>query len=310
LWGTFLPLGAKYSLDSYFSKEKPAIQNAYCSMASAAFICQLIMIYTFTALARTHACWLKDNTALNYGLQYFPYLTKPFATWLLNFPEALKPLTFVLHRLELYGGLLLLIPRHVWLCRTVAILAFVMLHIGVYLTFKLDPFPQLMIIGWFALIPSGWWDRGRIFENPENNNLIKKNVDYMIIFFLGIVLLLNCRFVTMLHLHQQWKPLRVESFFENIGLKQRWKMFNLNQPNSMSRWEFIPVYSKDFSKQSNHDFNPIKSIDSIFWVNLSEEAGDKYIPFIKTYLEQQWRKADPSIVSVMVQRNTWFITPR
>lgn len=35
-----------------------------------------------------------------------------------------------------------------------------------------------------------------------------------------------------------------------------------------------------------------------------------YIPFIKAYLAQQWRSADPRIESVMVRRNMWIISPK
>lgn len=312
-WGIFLPLGARYSFDKFLSRKNELQNNAYASVASGAFICQLIMIYTFTALARTHDCWLKENTALFYGFQYFSYLTKPFATWLLNFPELLKSLTFLLYRIELFGGFLLFIPFCSWFWRSIVIILFVALHLGVFLTFNLNPFPALMIFGWMALIPTIWWGKKNSLSEKVQYEIQSKHFSFLIVLILGIVIWLNCRFVLTLHQQMSWKPTQIERLFENVGLKQRWSMFHMNHPHSGSRWSFIPIYENYSALVHKRKDAHLRNFDTLYWINLSEQIATlehkRYLPFVRNYVEQQWRKDDPQIVSVLARLKTWFIAP-
>lgn len=168
-WGMFLPLGARRSIDhalytAWKSHLSPKYRKQYvsttsiCSAATVALILQLCVIYVISAILKDHPIWNQEFTATYYALSLDTFV-KPLWSLLYQFPEMMKWMTAFSLYLERWWVFLLLIPRRNKAWRMIAISLFIIFHLGLHLTMRLETFPRVMISGWLALIPSITWDR-------------------------------------------------------------------------------------------------------------------------------------------------------
>ncbi|MEM9979299.1 MAG: DCC1-like thiol-disulfide oxidoreductase family protein, partial [Cyanobacteria bacterium P01_D01_bin.2] len=102
--------------------------------------------------------WWPDATAVYYSLSFDQYVT-PLGKFLLVLGPLLAVFTLVTLVLEWVGPLLLWSPIKSDLCRTVAVIAFILLHLGFGLTLNLGIFPALSCFTWLAFIPTSVWER-------------------------------------------------------------------------------------------------------------------------------------------------------
>ena len=63
-WGMFLPLGDIFSIDSLPKKKK---EDATISLASAAFLTQVLVVYLYAGISKLHGDWL-NGSAVGYVL--------------------------------------------------------------------------------------------------------------------------------------------------------------------------------------------------------------------------------------------------
>jgi predicted DCC family thiol-disulfide oxidoreductase YuxK len=143
------------------------------SAATVAFMIQVCYIYMWSAAFKTKSeTWWPDGTAVYYSLSYDQYGTA-FAGFLLSLPpQLLEILTFSALIFEWVGPLLIFIPFRNSLFKIVAILSFILLHIGFGLSFHLGIFPFLSVTHWLPIIPSLVWDWGqKRMRNPEREGL-------------------------------------------------------------------------------------------------------------------------------------------
>lgn len=172
-WAMFLPLGACYSVESALNTNPNPLPKRVVSAATIALMIQICYIYMWSAAFKTKSeTWWPDGTAVYYALSYDQYGTA-FAGFLLSLPQQfLKILTFSALIFEWVGPLLIFIPFRNSFFKIVAIISFILLHIGFGLSFHLGIFPFLSITHWLPLIPSVVWDWGqKRIKNPEREGL-------------------------------------------------------------------------------------------------------------------------------------------
>ncbi|MEA5534476.1 DCC1-like thiol-disulfide oxidoreductase family protein [Crocosphaera sp. XPORK-15E] len=160
-WAMFLPLGCSYSFDSALNSSKKLLPKRVISGATFAFIIQLIFIYTWSAAYKTKSSlWWPDGDAVYYSLNFDQYATE-FGHFLLGFPvPILRILTFSALIFEWVGPFIILIPFRTSFFRCVAIISFVLLHLGFELSFSIGVLSYLSVVNWLTLIPTELWDRG------------------------------------------------------------------------------------------------------------------------------------------------------
>jgi predicted DCC family thiol-disulfide oxidoreductase YuxK len=172
-WSMFLPLGATYSVESALNTNPEPLPKRIVSGATIAFMVQICFIYIWSAAFKTKSeTWWPDGTAVYYALSYDQYATT-FAGFLLSLPQQfLKLLTFGALIFEWVGPLMIFIPfRNSWF-KCLAVVSFILLHIGFGLSFHLGIFPFLSITHWLPLIPSSVWDSlERRSKTPEMQGL-------------------------------------------------------------------------------------------------------------------------------------------
>lgn len=158
-WAMFLPLGACYSIDSALNTSTKPLPKRVVSGATFALMVQLCFIYMWSAMYKTQSeIWWPDGDAVYYSLSFDQYATG-FAQFLLGFPlPVLRVLTFKALWFEWLGPLMIFIPVLTSFFRCVAIISFILLHIGFELSFELGVLSFLSMATWLALTPSFVWD--------------------------------------------------------------------------------------------------------------------------------------------------------
>lgn len=162
---TLLPCSKCLSIHSKFK----ATAGSVYSFATAALLLQFVVMYTVTGLLKLNTEWV-DGTALMIILSDTG-LAKPIGLWLTNFPVVLMILTWGALLLELVAQVLLLSPYKTNQIRTVGVISFIGLHVGIFLTMEVLVFSIISIAGLLSFIPSSWWNYKPLSKlTPENSN--------------------------------------------------------------------------------------------------------------------------------------------
>jgi predicted DCC family thiol-disulfide oxidoreductase YuxK len=155
----FLPLGAKYSVDSFLlnKDERPSV-NIHFSLATFGFILQLLCMYFFTGLLKDSPVYTEEGTAIWYTLQLERFIT-PFGAMFKSFPpSATYLLTKSIFYMECIFPFIFLIPWKNNFFRYLTIFTFISFHLGLSLFMYLDYFPYVCIACWITLLPQNFWD--------------------------------------------------------------------------------------------------------------------------------------------------------
>jgi hypothetical protein len=158
LWGIFLPLGARWSLDA--RRRDPPPTNRVASLATAAYLLQVCFVYWFSVGAKWHPIWHTEGSAVYYALN-IDQLVTPLGRELLAAPPiVLRLLTYTTLAFEALGPVLLLVPVATGPFRFAAVAGFLLFHlVGLGLCLELGPFSYVCAVAWLALLPGWFWDR-------------------------------------------------------------------------------------------------------------------------------------------------------
>ena len=160
-WGLFLPLGARWSIDSRRPLLRPEPPTTFTSVGSAGFLVQLASIYVFTWALKTGDAW-HNGTAVYYTLQIDHFAKQPQSAWMLQHLGVLEFLTNATIVFEIVAPALLLVPFFQGPFRTALVFSFWGLHLGFFAFMELGLFPWTCIFAWAAVLPGWFWDRFRV----------------------------------------------------------------------------------------------------------------------------------------------------
>src|SRR5215204_3205285 len=155
-WGMLLPLGAYWSVDRARSA-LPRPSPHFLSLATFGLFMQIAFVYWFTAALKSGPEWRVDGTALYYALS-LDQIASPFGHYLLNFPDLLTVMTFATFGLEALGPFLLFCPFFTGPVRTGAVMAFMSLHFGIWLSMDIGIFPWVSAFCMVCFLPTWFWD--------------------------------------------------------------------------------------------------------------------------------------------------------
>ena len=171
LWGIFLPLGERWSLDAA-RRAQPA-RGSVLSLASAALVLQIFVMYFATGVLKSGELWAR-GWALHYALNLHQYET-PLTPLLLGQPWLLRVLTRYTLWLERLGPFLLLLPVVQPAARLLALALFGSLHVGMAMFLNIGPFPIMALCPWPAVLPGRLLDalgsRLRVVARPRADSL-------------------------------------------------------------------------------------------------------------------------------------------
>ena len=154
LWGWFLPLGSRWSLDA--ARRHQPCSESHFSVASVALTLQIMVVYLAAGLSKCNATWL-SGTAVRDALSVHDHGT-PLGAWLVQLPAVEKLAGAAVLSLELAGPVLFLLlpwPR----LRGAIALSFLTFHGLVGLLMSVGLFAAIGIAAWLALVPGVVWDQ-------------------------------------------------------------------------------------------------------------------------------------------------------
>ncbi len=153
LWAAFLPLGARWSLDSRRNGPGPPPTAAF-SIATVAAVLQLAAVYVGAGLAKCNPSWFAGD-ALHHGLSVHdhgttlgmviganPWITRPLQ-WIVPIAEILMPLA------------LIAIPSARLRLGIVGLA--VAFHAGIGALMSVGLFAAVGLVAWLPLIPASAW---------------------------------------------------------------------------------------------------------------------------------------------------------
>jgi hypothetical protein len=161
-WGLFVPLGGRWSVDAVQSGPRV---GRLTSVASAALLLQVVVLYSVNASIKLRGQKWLDGTAVQYVFSLEQFVVG-IGHLLADIPILLKAMTWVW--LGLLSLSVLLIVLTGW-SRTVLVGGFAAMHVGMWLTMQLGIFPFISIAALLPFVPSHVWDR---FEDrlPERRS--------------------------------------------------------------------------------------------------------------------------------------------
>ncbi|UPV76502.1 HTTM domain-containing protein (plasmid) [Halorussus limi] len=159
LWGAFLPLGRRWSVDALRrardgARRETERSGRVASVASAALLLQVVLVYTTNAVYKLRGELWVSGEAILYVFN-LDQLTVGLGETLAQYPALLRAFDRVwLGLLVTSVGLLLLTG---WARAAFAAL-FVGMHLGMALTMRITVFPLLSIAGLIPFLPGVFWD--------------------------------------------------------------------------------------------------------------------------------------------------------
>jgi len=175
LWGAFLPLGARWSLDALRSRrggrrdgDTSGIRGGdgapgpgdtprrrVATLASAALLLQVVLIYVLNLLFKLRGdVWLEgDAIRYAFGLDS---LTVGLGNVLAGHPELLVVLGWLWMAMLACSPLLLLLTGR---ARTALVVLFAGMHAGMALTLRIGLFPVISMAALLPFLPPPVWDR-------------------------------------------------------------------------------------------------------------------------------------------------------
>jgi hypothetical protein len=154
-WCMALPLGAQWSLDA---RRDPTHAGEVRSVASTVLVLQIAMIYVTSALLKSDPAWWRDGTAIAEALRLTSY-TRNVADVLLTWPRVLRGLTYATLVLEGLAPIVLVLHWRSVPWRIAVPLAFMLLHAGIGVSFRLGLFPFVGAAAWVVVLPGALWQR-------------------------------------------------------------------------------------------------------------------------------------------------------
>ncbi len=156
-WSMFLPTGTRFSVDAAVATNPPPQNNQHLSWASAGLLLQVMYVYFFSAILKNGPEWIPDLTAVYYALSLDRHVL-PFGRLLNEFPSLTKFLSFYVWWLELLGPILIFSPLLLRPLRLVAMLAFMVMHVGFILSLELGHFSYVSLTSLTVFIGGWLWD--------------------------------------------------------------------------------------------------------------------------------------------------------
>ena len=252
-WSLLLPIGARFSLDASREPSSRVGANRLLSVAGFGLLMQICLMYWVTGLKKDGVTWV-DGSALYYAL-HLDFWATPLASTLRDQAWILPLLTYATRWFELLGPFLAFSPVWTAQLRLFAFAAFAFFHLSLGVFLDIGMFPLVSMIGWFAFIPSWFWDellprmRGEAVEDFSDAELGEYDDEEELpprsltpLFGQVGAALLLAYVVFSLAIQVGWLRGPVPSLITDVAhvlrVQQSWSMFSPNPP-AMDFWPVV-----------------------------------------------------------------------
>jgi hypothetical protein len=156
-WSMFLPLGCCWSIDRLRGTVPQGRSDRHLSMASAAILIQMFMLYVISGLFKRNEIWQGGEGM--YRALSSDMFSKPLAHYLLEFPDLLGIISHAIPWLQLLVPFLLFVPWATVRFRTLAMVLLVGFHVAIQLLLSTGIFQYVALSGLLLFLPSEFWNR-------------------------------------------------------------------------------------------------------------------------------------------------------
>lgn len=226
-WSMFLPLGDACSLDRRGKPPEPP--RNVLSMASAAFLIQLFVVYFSAGITKNLDDWLYDPVALEVILRNPRFGTGLGQYLAAHYPGLLGVLSVATILVEVVGPFLLFVPTPNQWGRTVLAVTYIAFHVGLILTMDLGLFPFICIAAWVAVLPAPVWNwlGARLAWGPPSQLAVVPWSPVQIFVAAAILFVFFANAVSLNRGWYEYTPVQViYDAGKPLGLPQQWIMFN------------------------------------------------------------------------------------
>lgn len=161
-WGLFLPLGERWSVDAHREKasstrreKPPSPRRRVVSVASAALLIQVVIVYAVNAALKLRGDLWLDGEAVRYVFSLGQF-TVLLGDALANYPGLLELLAHLWLAMVASSVLLVVLTGR---ARAAFVALFVGAHLGMALTLRLGIFPFVSVAGLLPFLPPVVWER-------------------------------------------------------------------------------------------------------------------------------------------------------
>jgi len=263
-WAMFLPLGRVWSIDAKRAGRRlaEAVRSPVFSIASAAVLVQIAVIYFFAGLAKWNDDWLSGN-AMYYVFDQLIFL-RPLGKQLLDYPLILRILCYSTLAFEIATPLLLFVPFGTKYLRIGLVLLVYAFHLGIELTLNVGHFSYIAFASWTLFLPALFWNssllakvlprqkrkktKAKSGEASAATTMPVRLAKWSVAVFCAVCLVFTLAWnVSWIIGEKAGQGLRdtTEVIATTTKLSQRWKMFG--KPFSIDPWYVYRARLKDGS---------------------------------------------------------------
>jgi hypothetical protein len=292
-WGMFLPLGRVWSIDGWLqdrreSRVNPPNEPKVLSVASAAILFQMALMYLFSAIYKSNVQWLHGSVVA--GALAHDFYASPLGPRLLGYPALMALLTWGTFILEWTGPFLLFCPKWTARIRLWVVGCLAAMHIGIAVCLEVDFFSPVSLAGLTLFLPAEFWNSALLarFSGPSTSKRLTGGTDagknkHTALFYVTqgtcallfmYVLLVNINTLPGHPLSSQ-PPAKKGFLWTAFGLGQKWNMFD--EIPSRNGWYVARARLKDGS-----EVDLLRGGAAVDWNKPASPAG--------LYPNHRWRK--------------------
>jgi len=167
-WCLFLPLGARYSLDARRGEGAPPGARRVLSVASAGALLNLAYLYFFSVFHKLGGAGWLEGTAVFYAVSHETW-QRSLGELITHLPAWIPLLTWSVLAFEFVGPLMFFSPWKTTLLRSLSMLGFAGMQLGLGTSIRLWLFPWAMTIALIPFTPTPVvdWLEARLGRGPR-----------------------------------------------------------------------------------------------------------------------------------------------
>ncbi len=253
LWGIFLPLGARFSLDAKRRGGRPPTGLVF-SAATVAVQLQFCFVFFFAGISKLGGPEWEMGTAIELTLAN-SYWSHPFGDWLAQQRGLLRLMTPLVVYFELFGPIAMLLTARTVVGRLLVLAAFWSFQFGLAISLELNVFPLVNFASTIPFLPVWLWRQVDLrlggkapttvitaAEEGRSENVLglPPAVNVAVTVMLLFTFVLNFHTLGRIHVPI---PSWLQTATHHVGMYQTWTMYAPRPPTDdvMLEHEYVPV---------------------------------------------------------------------
>jgi len=300
MWGMFLPLGARASVDARRGLAA-AVASPVLSIASAALMLQGFFVYLIATISKLQYDSWWDGRAL-YAVVHKSSYVRPLGEYLAQFPEVLELFSHATLFVEGAIPVLFFSPWKRDRCRVFAVLLGLGLHAGIFAVVDVGTFQPVTTLALFPWLPASLWNKlgWRLGDADAKPWRPRWGAQAVAGLFLGYTVISNALAIDVAQRNMP-EPLATLGYV--LRLDQRWRMFANTDATQQGWWvvagklkngapfDLLHGTTKVSFERPEHYYREMPNMAwRTYWANISNEHYAPFRPSMGRYFCSSWNR--------------------